>query len=69
MGIPPIYESKVPDSRGRDRETTCSCSGSRRSVQLKAGHHRPDSETLFKWRLAGKPIMAQHRILAGRDQG
>ena len=25
-----------------------------------AGHHRPASETPFKWRFAGRPIMAQH---------
>ena len=26
----------------------------------KVGHHRPASETSFKWRFAGLPMMAQH---------
>ena len=26
-------------------------------IALKAGHHRPASETPFKWRLAGGPMM------------
>ena len=36
--------------------------GEGRGIQilLKAGHHRPASETPFKWRFAGMPIMAQH---------
>ena len=25
-----------------------------------AGHHRPASETPFKWRFAGVPMMAKH---------
>ena len=29
-------------------------------ITLKAGHHRPASETPFKWRFAGGPMMAQH---------
>ena len=29
-------------------------------ILLKAGHHRPASETPFKWRFAGVPKMAQH---------
>ena len=29
-------------------------------VPLKAGHHRPASETPFKWRFVGVPMMAQH---------
>ena len=31
---------------------------------LYAGHHWPASETPFKWRFAGVPLMAQHRMLA-----
>ena len=27
-------------------------------ITLKAGHHRPTSETPFKWRFAGGPMMA-----------
>ena len=27
---------------------------------LKAGHHRPASETKLKWRFAGVPMTAQH---------
>ena len=27
------------------------------------GHHRPSSETPFKWRSAGMPMMAQHGML------
>ena len=33
--------------------------------QLKAGHHRPASETSFEWRLAGGPMVARHCMLAG----
>ena len=33
-------------------------------VPLKVGHHRPASETPFKWRFAGGPMMAQHWMLA-----
>ena len=29
-------------------------------IQLESGHHRPASETLFKWRFAGVPMIAQH---------
>ena len=29
-------------------------------IPLKAGLHRPASETPFKWRLAGGPMIAQH---------
>ena len=29
-------------------------------IPLKAGHHRSASETPFKWRFAGVPMMAQH---------
>ena len=29
-------------------------------IPLKVGHHRPASETPFKWRFAGGPMMAQH---------
>ena len=31
---------------------------------LYAGHHWPASETPFKWRFAGVPLMAQHRMQA-----
>ena len=27
---------------------------------LKAGHHRPTSETPFKWRFASRPLIARH---------
>ena len=33
--------------------------GERNEVALKAGIHRPSSETPFKWRFAGIPMMAQ----------
>ena len=33
-------------------------------LPLKAGHHWLASETPFKWRFAGVPMMAQHWILA-----
>ena len=33
-------------------------------IQLKASHHRPASETPFKWRSAGVSMMAQLGILA-----
>ena len=33
-------------------------------IPLKAGHHRPTSETLIKWRFAGVLMMAQHWMLA-----
>ena len=29
-------------------------------IPLKAGHHWPASETPFKWRFAGVPMMPQH---------
>ena len=29
-------------------------------ILLKVGHHWPASETPFKWRLAGWPMMAKH---------
>ena len=29
-------------------------------IPLKSGHHRPASETPFKWRFAGVAMMAQH---------
>ena len=29
-------------------------------IPLKAGHHRPVSETKFQWHLAGVPMMGQH---------
>ena len=52
--------------------------GGRVQIPLKAGHHRPASETPFKWRFhhrpasetpfkwrfAGVPMMAQHLMLA-----
>ena len=34
--------------------------GGRIQIPLLAGHHRPASETPFKWRFAGGPMMAQH---------
>ena len=33
-------------------------------VPLYAGHHRPASETPFKWRFAGVPMMDQHPSFA-----
>ena len=32
-------------------------------ITLKAGHHRPTSDTPFKWRFAGGPVVAQHWML------
>ena len=29
-------------------------------IPLKSGHHRPASDTPFKWRFAGVAMMAQH---------
>ena len=34
--------------------------GKKIQIALKAGYHRPASETPFKWRFAGGPMMAQH---------
>ena len=34
--------------------------GQRIQLTLKAGHHRPTSETPFKWGFAGGPMMALH---------
>ena len=34
--------------------------GKRIQIALKAGHHRPASETPFKWRFAGELMVAQH---------
>ena len=33
-------------------------------IPLKSGHHRPPSETPFKWHFAGVPMMAHYRMLA-----
>ena len=38
--------------------------GGRIQIQLLAGHERTASETPFKWRFAGGPMMAQHGMLA-----
>ena len=35
-----------------------------RGEPLLAGHHRPASETPFRWHFAGVPMMAQHLTLA-----
>ena len=32
----------------------------RDQIALKEGHHRPTSETPFKWRFIGRPMIAQH---------
>ena len=29
-------------------------------IPPKAGHHWPASETTFKWRFTGEPMMTQH---------
>ena len=34
--------------------------GRRVQISLVAGQNRPTSETSFKWRFAGGPMMAQH---------
>ena len=34
--------------------------GYRIQIRLYMGHHLPASETPFKWRFAGWPVMAQH---------
>ena len=39
---------------------TFSLVNERCQIPLKSGHHRPASETPFKWRFAGVPMMAQH---------
>ena len=38
--------------------------GKRIQITLKAGHHRPASETPFKWGFAGRSLMAKYWILA-----
>ena len=38
--------------------------GERIQIPLLAGHQRPASETPFKWRFAGGPMMVQHWMLA-----
>ena len=38
--------------------------GGRIQIPLLAGHQRPTSETPFKWRFAGGPMLAQHWMLA-----
>ena len=35
--------------------------GERIQIPLQAGHHRPASETSFKWRFAGVPMLAKHK--------
>ena len=35
------------------------------SKHLKAGHHRPASETTLEWRFTGGPIVARDRMQAG----
>ena len=37
--------------------------GGRIYIPLKVGHHRLASETPFKWRFAGGPMMARHWML------
>ena len=39
--------------------------GYRIQIPLKAGHHRPASETPFKWHFAGGLMMAQNSSNAG----
>ena len=34
--------------------------GKRIQIRTKVGHHRPASETPFKWCFAGRPMMTQH---------
>ena len=34
--------------------------GGRIKIPCLVGHHLPVSETPFKWRFAGRPIMAKH---------
>ena len=36
----------------------------RTQIPLEAGHHRPNSETPFKWRFAGVTMMAKYCKLA-----
>ena len=38
--------------------------GGRIQIPLLTGHQRPASETPFKWRFAGGPMIAQHGMLA-----
>ena len=47
--------------RGSNLDILCSLVRRRRiQIPLLAGHQRPASETPFKWRFAGGPMMAQH---------
>ena len=39
---------------------SCLMRGGRFQIPLLAGHQRPASETPFKWRFAGGPMMAKH---------
>ena len=36
------------------------------SNHIKSDHHQPTSETPFKWRFAGGPIVARHCMLTGK---
>ena len=38
--------------------------GRRIQIPLQVGHHWPASETPFKWRFAGVPMMTEHLMLA-----
>ena len=44
--------------RGSNFDNIFLMRGGRIKIPLSAGHHRPASETPFKWRFAGEPIMA-----------
>ena len=47
--------------RGSNLDILCSLMRrGRNRIPLLAGHQRPASETPFKWRFAGGPMMAQH---------
>ena len=65
--ISPNYACADPESFARGVQLWRGFSdneGERIQIPLKLGHHRPASETPFKWRLAGGQIMAEHWMLA-----
>ena len=53
-----MRESRKFCQMGSNSDTVFLLRGERIQIALKEGHHRPASETLFKWRSAGGPMMA-----------
>ena len=61
MSIPFMRGSRKFCQRGSNSDNIFSDNeGERIQIPLKVGHHRPASETPFKWRFTGGPMMAQH---------